>query len=98
MAERKGPADVFDLIKAYARQETIEPLQPAKRWIAMGIGGSLLLMLGSISLTLALLRVLQEEGPSWMTGNLSWMPYLITLAVALVIIIVLGMLIRKRSL
>ncbi|MDG2027502.1 MAG: hypothetical protein P8J50_10350 [Acidimicrobiales bacterium] len=98
MPERKGPADVVDQIKAYARQETIEPLRPLPRWVLMGIGGSVLLMLGSISLVLALLRVLQEETGNNFTGNLSWAPYLITLGVSVIILALLGLRISKRSL
>ena len=98
MAERTRLADLIDLIKAYALQEVIEPLRPARRWILMGIIGSFLLMLGSVSLTLALLRSLQEHGPSWMSGNLSWVPYLIAQFAAILVIVVLTHLIRRRRL
>ncbi|GJM38158.1 MAG: hypothetical protein DHS20C19_15250 [Acidimicrobiales bacterium] len=96
--ERQGPADVLDLIKAYARQETVEPLQGMGRWVGMGLAGSVLLMLGGISLTLAMLRVLQEETGSTFTGNLSWAPYLLTLVAALAITGLLVWRITKRSL
>ena len=95
--EPQGLADIADLVKAYARQETVEPLQGMGRWVGMGIAGSLLLMLGSISLTLAMLRVLQEETGTTFTGNLSWLPYLATLGAALVVGL-LGWRITKRSL
>ena len=93
-----GPADFFELVKAYAKQETVEPLRGAGRWVGFGVAGSLLLMLGSISLTLAMLRVLQEETGSSFTGNLSWVPYLATLAAAVVVLILLVWRITKRSL
>lgn len=96
--EPQGLADIADLVKAYARQETVEPLQGMGRWVGMGVAGSLLLMLGSISLTLAMLRVLQEETGTTFTGNLSWFPYLATLGAALVIVGLLGWRITKRSL
>ncbi|MDW3218387.1 MAG: phage holin family protein [Acidimicrobiales bacterium] len=96
--ERQGLADVLDLVKAYARQETVEPLQGMGRWVGMGIAGSVLLMLGGISLTLAMLRVLQEETGSNFTGNLSWAPYLLTLVAALFIVGLLVWRITKRSL
>ena len=98
MDERLGPADFFELVKAYAKQETVEPLRGAGRWVGFGVAGSLLLMLGSISLTLAMLRVLQEETGSSFTGNLSWVPYLATLAAAVVVLILLVWRITKRSL
>lgn len=98
MAERQGPGDYFDLVKAYAKQETLEPLKGAGRWIGFGVAGSVLLMLGSISLTLAMLRVLQEETGSTFTGNLSWVPHTATLVAAVVVLLVLVFRITKRSL
>ncbi len=98
MAERMGTADFFELVKAYAKQETVEPLRGAGRWVGFGIAGSLLLMLGGISLTLAMLRVLQEETGTSFTGNLSWVPYLATLVAAIVVLVLLVWRITKRSL
>ena len=49
MAEKQGVADLLDLIKNYARQETTEPLKGAGRWIGFGLLGSVLLMLGARS-------------------------------------------------
>jgi hypothetical protein len=98
MADRMGPADFFELVKAYAKQETMEPLRGAGRWLLFGVAGSVLLMLASISLTLAMLRVLQEETGSTFTGNLSWFPYLATLVAAVVVIGLLAWRITKRSL
>ncbi|MEQ8841413.1 MAG: hypothetical protein RIB98_10550 [Acidimicrobiales bacterium] len=98
MADRMGPGDFFELVKAYARQETIEPLRGAGRWVGFGIAGSVLLMLGGVALTMSMLRVLQEETGSTFTGNLSWFPYLATLGAALVIIALLVWRITKRSL
>ena len=98
MAERQGVGDLFDLIKNYAKQETTEPLKGAGRWIGFGLAGSVLLMLGGIFMTLATLRLIQEEGPSWTTGNLSWLPYILTLVVVILTIIVLALRIRKKTL
>ena len=98
MAERQGVGDLFDLIKNYAKQETTEPLKGAGRWIGFGVAGSVLLMLGGIFMTLATLRLIQEEGPSWTTGNLSWLPYIVTLVVVAITIVVLAWRIRKKTL
>lgn len=98
MAERQGVGDLFDLIKTYAKQETTEPLKGAGRWIGFGVAGSVLLMLGGIFMTLATLRLIQEEGPSWTTGNLSWLPYILTLVVVIITIGVLALRIRKKTL
>lgn len=92
MAQRMGLGDFYDLLKRYARQELVDPLRPIPRWIGFGVLGSLLLMIGSVSLTIATLRVLQEETGSIFGGNLSWAPYAITL---LGVIVVLGLLVRQ---
>ncbi len=93
-----GPGDFFELVKNYAKQETVEPLEGVGRWVSLGVAGSFLLMLGGISLTLALLRVLQEETGSTFTGNLTWVPHAITLAGVTAILGLLGYRIMKRSL
>ena len=92
-----GPLD-HDLIKNYARQETVDPLTGAGRWVGLGLAGSVLLMIGGIALTLAMLRALQEETGTAFTGNLSWAPYLLTLFAVLVVIIVLALRINKKTL
>ena len=98
MAQRLGPGDFYDLVKEYARQELIEPLRPIPRWIAFGVVGSTLLMVAGISLTIATLRVLQEETGTTFSGNLSWAPHAITLLGAIVILAALVRQIRKRTL
>ncbi|MFQ5557963.1 MAG: hypothetical protein ACE5GB_10720, partial [Acidimicrobiales bacterium] len=82
MSEKQGVGELFDFVKAYARQETLDPLKGAGRWLALGVAGSLLLMIGTLELTLALLRALQTETDTKLTGNLSWLPYVITLVAA----------------
>lgn len=98
MAERMGPGDFFDLVKDYAKQETLEPLKGAGRWLAFGLAGSVVLILGGIALTLAMLRVLQEETGSTFTGNLSWVPHTLTLTAVILVIGLLAARITKRSL
>lgn len=71
--------DVWELLVAYAKQETVDPLRGLQRWIGYGAGGSLLIATGLSLLLLALLRALQTETGSTFTGSLSWIPYLITL-------------------
>jgi hypothetical protein len=93
-----GPGDFFDLVKAYAKQETVDPLSGAGRWLGLGLAGSVLLFLGGISLTLAMLRVLQEETGSTFTGNLSWVPHSLTLVAVVIVIALLASRIMKRSL
>ena len=54
-------AGAVDLVKAYAKQETIGPLKGAGRWIGMGMAGALTLGLGLSLILLGLLRLLQTE-------------------------------------
>ena len=53
---------------------------------AFGVSGSIALSVGVLLLLLALLRALQTETGSTFTGHLSWLPYLITAAAALVVL------------
>src|SRR5215207_8169900 len=71
--------DVWQLVVAYAKQETVEPLRGLGRWIGAGFGGSLLIATGLSLLLLSGLRALQTETGTTFTGNLSWIPYLIVL-------------------
>ena len=98
MAQKPGFGEIFDLVKAYGRQETLDPLKGAGRWLGLGLAGSLLLVIGSLELILALLRALQTETGSSFGGNLSWLPYLITIAIAGFVAGILAMRINKRSL
>jgi hypothetical protein len=98
MAEKTGIADQFELIKTYARQQTLDPLKGSGRWVGMGLLGSVLLVIGAISMTIAFLRVLQEETGTNFTGNLSWVPYLITTAALTAAMVLLGLSIRKKTL
>lgn len=83
----KPPAQVarelWDLILAYLRQETLEPLKAIRNYVAFGVVGSLLLGLGVVFLTMAGLRALQGETGTTFTGNWSWAPYAIVTVVLL---------------
>jgi hypothetical protein len=73
-------SELWDLIVGYAKQETVNPLKRLRRFVQYGMIGSVLLAVGFVLLSLALLRALQVETfPHW-TGHWSWVPYAITLA------------------
>ena len=74
--------ELYGLLVDYAKQETTEPLKGLGRYLGFGVGGALLVALGSTLLVIGVLRVLQTETGSTFTGNWSWAPYLITLLVA----------------
>ena len=71
--------ELKDLVVAYARQETIVPIKNLGRFVLWGIAGSAVMSIGLLLLSLALLRALQVELDNLFDGNLSWLPYLITL-------------------
>jgi hypothetical protein len=74
-------ADLWDLVRAYAKQETIEPIKGIGRFVAFGLAGSALLGVGTVLLALAILRVLQSETGATFDGGWSFAPYLLTLVV-----------------
>ncbi len=64
-----------DLVVAYAKQETIDPLKVIFRFVGWGLLGALMLSLGVGLMTLAILRVLQGELGDHLSGSLTWVPY-----------------------
>ena len=98
MARKKGVAEVLDLVKAYARQELLEPLRGAPRWLAVGLAGSVALALGLVLLVLSLLRALQTETGTAFSGNLSWVPYLLVVAALLAVLTLLLRQVGNRGL
>jgi hypothetical protein len=90
-------SELWELSVAYAKQETIDPLKGLGRFLAFGVGGAVLFGLGSILLLLAALRALQTETDTTFTGNLSWIPYLIVLAAALLLVALVVWRVVKRK-
>ena len=91
-------AELWDLVRAYAKQETIEPLKGIGRWVAFGSLGSLCLGIGTVLLATAGLRALQTETGDAFDGNLTFVPYLGVIgASALVLLLVLSRMGRKRQ-
>lgn len=75
--------EVKELIVAYVKQETIQPIKGLGRFLAFGLLGSFLLSVGTLMLVLAGLRALQTETGTVFTGSFSWAPYFIVFVVAL---------------
>jgi hypothetical protein len=81
-------SELWDLVKSYALQETVNPLKKIARFLAFGLGAAVLGSIGIVLLLLALLRGVQAHSGSTFTGNLSWIPYVIVLAVGVVVTVV----------
>lgn len=73
--------ELWELLKAYAQQETIDPLRGLGRYLGYGLGGAALLSLGVFFLGMSALRVLQTKTGDAFTGWRSALPYLIVLVV-----------------
>jgi hypothetical protein len=78
--------ELWAMTKDYARQETVDPLKGVGRYLGYGAGGALLLALGVIMLMLSGLRALQTQTGDALDGSLSWLPYVIVLAVAALLV------------
>lgn len=79
-------AELWDLVRAYAKQETVEPMKGLGRFVAFGVAGSVLLGMGTLLLALAGLRALQTETDGALDNHLSFVPYLIVLVVCTIVI------------
>jgi hypothetical protein len=86
--------ELIDLVRAYAKQETIGELRGTGRWLAWGAVGGISILLGLLFVLIGVLRLLQStlfEGSSAM----SWAPYFIVLALTVVLVIFSQSRIRK---
>jgi hypothetical protein len=70
--------EVKDLLIAYFKQETIDPLKGLARYVGFGLAGALLIGTGICFLAVGGLRALQTETGSTFRGHWSWAPYGIT--------------------
>lgn len=90
--------DLVDSVKQYARQETLEPLKGAARWVAVGSLAALSLGLAMVFLALAVLRLSQDLGGSVLDGGWSFVHYFITLTVVAALVALSFSRISKRTL
>jgi hypothetical protein len=96
--ESASVGDVIDYVTAYAKQETLGPLKGAGNWLGYGFAASAALGLGLVLMLVGLLRLVQTEWERSATGNLSWLPYLIVVVVASVLLALTLMRIKKSTL
>ena len=88
---RARDAEIVDLVVAYARQETIEPLRGAGRWILWGIVSMALVSVGMVLVALGLLRLVQD-------GPWSFVPYAFGTVFAVVVVVIALFQVRRPRL
>jgi hypothetical protein len=77
-------AELWELVLAYFKQETTEPLKSLGRVVGFGLAGSLAIGAGVVFFAIGGLRLLQDETDAF-HGNWSFVPYV------LMILLLLGM-------
>lgn len=87
-------AELVELVRAYAKQETIGELRGTGRWLAWGAVGGISMLLGLLFTLIGVLRLLQSTVFDGSTA-FSWIPYFIVLGLALVLIVFSQSRIRK---
>ena len=84
-----------DLLLAYVRQETLDPLKTLGRFLLWGAVGALLLSLGTFLVALGIVRAVQTEAGAHLSGDLSWVPYVGGLIFALFVVVLAATRIAK---
>jgi hypothetical protein len=85
---RNAGDDAFQLTVDYLKQEVVEPLRGLGRFLYMGIAGSFFLAFGLLLILLGVLRLLQTETGTALTGDWSWVPYAVVVVLGIGIIAV----------
>jgi uncharacterized membrane protein YidH (DUF202 family) len=92
-AKAKNPTgdakELVDLVIAYAKQETLEPLKGLGKNALKGLGGAVLLGIGGVFVSVGALRAMQSETDFFERHNLSYLPYFFTVVI-LVVLSVIG--------
>ena len=81
--------ELVDLVIAYAKQETLEPLKGLGKNAALGLGGAVLLGVGGVFCSIGALRAMQSETDFFERHNLSYLPYFFTVVI-LVLLSLMG--------
>lgn len=77
------PVETYELVRDYAKQETVGPLKGAGRWLGFAMVAAFFMSVGIVILLLAVLRLAQDLILyTWWPDNadgLSFLPYIVTL-------------------
>lgn len=98
----RGPVgqveELFASVKDYARQETLEPLRGAVRWVGVGSIAALSLGLALMYVSLGVLRFSQDMGGSVLDGSWSFVHYFVTLFVVAIVVAITFSRVSRSSL
>lgn len=83
---RNAGDDAFHLTLDYLKQETIQPLKGLGRFLIWGLLGSFAIAIGVLLLLVGVLRLLQQETGSALTGDWSWLPYFVVALLGLAVV------------
>ncbi len=83
---RHAGDDAFQLTVDYLKQETVEPLKGLGRFLYMGIAGSFFLAGGILLILIGILRLLQTETGTALSGDWSWVPYAVVVVLGIAVI------------
>jgi hypothetical protein len=71
------------MVTDYAIQQTLDPLKNLGQWVAFGVAGGMMLIIGFFLTGLGVLRLFQKA--DWTDGNWSFAPYMILFALLMVV-------------
>jgi tetrahydromethanopterin S-methyltransferase subunit D len=71
------------LVKTYVKQNTVDELKPAMRFLGFGVPGALVSAIGGVLVLLGLLRLLQGSDGSRFSRGWSFVPYMIVVVLCL---------------
>jgi hypothetical protein len=81
------PVETYELVRDYAKQETLDPLRGAGRWLGVGLIAGFLMSVGIVIVLVGVLRLSQDLLlHTWFVDQadgLSFVPYLVTLVIGI---------------
>ncbi len=77
--------ELQELVVAYAKQETVDPLKGMARYVGFGLAGAVLMGFGVSFLAMAALRGMQSNRGWAVNGNWSWVPYVVVVVTLVVL-------------
>ena len=92
---RHAGDDAFQLTVDYLKQEVVDPLRGLGRFLYMGIAGSFFLAFGLLLILLGVLRLLQTETGTALSGDWSWVPYAVVVVLGIAVIAVAALRIQS---